>query len=144
MEPARGHERVEITERGTPPEPAARGAGTVAARDPLLRRHLGGGEARETGGSGGRPQTGDQKEKGRRRSGRWPTGTRPPRTGATERSALFASGARRRARTEAGIRGAASARDADDLIRDVAMFLRLRTHAGPRAGPPSAARRPRQ
>lgn len=43
----------------------------------------------------------------------------------TEWSALFASGARRRARAEAGIRGAASARDADDLIRDVSMFLRL-------------------
>ncbi|MGW3265755.1 SAV_6107 family HEPN domain-containing protein [Streptomyces sp. NPDC001056] len=43
----------------------------------------------------------------------------------TEWSALFASGAARRARAEAGIRGAASRRDADDLIRDVAMFLRL-------------------
>ncbi|MFJ2817823.1 MULTISPECIES: SAV_6107 family HEPN domain-containing protein [unclassified Streptomyces] len=43
----------------------------------------------------------------------------------TEWSALFASGARRRARAEAGIQGAASSRDADDLIRDVAMFLRL-------------------
>lgn len=42
-----------------------------------------------------------------------------------EWSALFASGARRRARAEAGIQGAASRRDADDLIRDVAMFLRL-------------------
>ncbi|MGW7128515.1 SAV_6107 family HEPN domain-containing protein [Streptomyces bobili] len=43
----------------------------------------------------------------------------------TEWCALFASGARRRARAEAGIQGAASRRDADDLIRDVAMFLRL-------------------
>ncbi|WP_329010524.1 SAV_6107 family HEPN domain-containing protein [Streptomyces sp. NBC_01601] len=43
----------------------------------------------------------------------------------TEWSALFASGAARRARAEAGIRGAAGARDADDLIRDVGMFLRL-------------------
>jgi hypothetical protein len=43
----------------------------------------------------------------------------------TEWSALFASGADRRARAEAGIRGAAGTRDADDLIRDVAMFLRL-------------------
>ncbi|WP_018545588.1 SAV_6107 family HEPN domain-containing protein [Streptomyces sp. LaPpAH-108] len=43
----------------------------------------------------------------------------------TEWSALFASGAARRARAEAGIRGAASARDADDLIRDVALFIRL-------------------
>ncbi|NEC86918.1 SAV_6107 family HEPN domain-containing protein [Streptomyces sp. SID12501] len=42
-----------------------------------------------------------------------------------EWSVLFASGARRRARAEAGIQGAASSRDADDLIRDVAMFLRL-------------------
>ncbi|MEU1002214.1 SAV_6107 family HEPN domain-containing protein [Streptomyces tibetensis] len=43
----------------------------------------------------------------------------------TEWSALFAAGARRRARAEAGIQGAATGRDADDLIRDVAMFLRL-------------------
>ena len=43
----------------------------------------------------------------------------------TEWSALFAAGATRRARAEAGIRGAASNRDADDLIRDVAMFLRI-------------------
>lgn len=43
----------------------------------------------------------------------------------TEWSALFASGAARRARAEAGIRGAASPRDADDLIRDAAMFLRI-------------------
>ncbi|ORT60236.1 SAV_6107 family HEPN domain-containing protein [Streptomyces sp. CB03238] len=43
----------------------------------------------------------------------------------TEWSALFASGAARRARAEAGIQGAASSRDADDLIRDVTMFLAL-------------------
>ncbi|WOT37461.1 SAV_6107 family HEPN domain-containing protein [Streptomyces coeruleorubidus] len=43
----------------------------------------------------------------------------------SEWSALFASGARRRARAEAGIQDAASCRDADDLIRDVAMFLRI-------------------
>ncbi|MGW5586005.1 SAV_6107 family HEPN domain-containing protein [Streptomyces sp. NPDC003857] len=43
----------------------------------------------------------------------------------TEWSVLFASGASRRARAEAGIQGAAGTRDADDLIRDVAMFLRL-------------------
>ncbi|WP_274557432.1 SAV_6107 family HEPN domain-containing protein [Streptomyces spiramyceticus] len=43
----------------------------------------------------------------------------------TEWSALFASGARRRARAEAGIQGAATSRDADDLLRDAAMFLRL-------------------
>ncbi|MEU6557936.1 SAV_6107 family HEPN domain-containing protein [Streptomyces sp. NPDC046915] len=43
----------------------------------------------------------------------------------TEWSALFASGAARRARAEAGIQGAAGSRDADDLIRDVAMFVRI-------------------
>ncbi|MFF5972561.1 SAV_6107 family HEPN domain-containing protein [Streptomyces sp. NPDC012769] len=43
----------------------------------------------------------------------------------TEWSALFASGAERRARAEAGITGAATARDADDLLRDAAVFLRL-------------------
>ncbi|MFI0819210.1 SAV_6107 family HEPN domain-containing protein [Streptomyces sp. NPDC021098] len=43
----------------------------------------------------------------------------------TEWSALFASGAERRARAEAGIQGAASCRDADDLLRAAAMFLRL-------------------
>ncbi|THA58536.1 hypothetical protein E6P78_30285 [Streptomyces sp. A0958] len=42
-----------------------------------------------------------------------------------EWSALFAAGATRRARAEAGIPGAAGRRDADDLLRDVAMFLRL-------------------
>ncbi|MFE2874359.1 SAV_6107 family HEPN domain-containing protein [Streptomyces roseus] len=43
----------------------------------------------------------------------------------TEWSALFASGADRRARAEAGIADAATVRDADDLVRAVAMFLRL-------------------
>ncbi|MFC9248573.1 SAV_6107 family HEPN domain-containing protein [Streptomyces sp. NPDC057136] len=43
----------------------------------------------------------------------------------TEWSALFASGAVRRARAEAGIPGAATSRDADDLLRDAALFLRL-------------------
>jgi hypothetical protein len=42
-----------------------------------------------------------------------------------EWSALFAAGAGRRARAEAGIAGAATARDADDLVRASAMFLRL-------------------
>ncbi|APU39923.1 SAV_6107 family HEPN domain-containing protein [Streptomyces sp. NPDC056254] len=42
-----------------------------------------------------------------------------------EWSALFASGAARRARAEAGIPDAASARDADDLVRAASMFLRL-------------------
>ncbi|MFD7960184.1 SAV_6107 family HEPN domain-containing protein [Streptomyces zaomyceticus] len=43
----------------------------------------------------------------------------------TEWSALFASGAQRRARAEAGIAGAATRREADDLLRDSAQFLRL-------------------
>ncbi|MFF3766816.1 SAV_6107 family HEPN domain-containing protein [Streptomyces sp. NPDC001922] len=43
----------------------------------------------------------------------------------TEWSMLFASGAARRARAEAGIRDAAGRRDADDLIRDAGMFLRI-------------------
>ncbi|WP_225822741.1 SAV_6107 family HEPN domain-containing protein [Streptomyces naphthomycinicus] len=43
----------------------------------------------------------------------------------SEWSALFASGAARRARAEAGIQGAAGRRDADDLLRDAAMFLRI-------------------
>ncbi|MDF3297112.1 SAV_6107 family HEPN domain-containing protein [Streptomyces tropicalis] len=43
----------------------------------------------------------------------------------SEWSALFAAGAQRRARAEAGIRDAAGHRDADDLIRDAAVFLRL-------------------
>ncbi|MFD3721250.1 SAV_6107 family HEPN domain-containing protein [Streptomyces sp. NPDC058674] len=42
-----------------------------------------------------------------------------------EWSALFASGAARRARAEAGIAGAAGPRDADDLVRAASMFLRL-------------------
>ena len=43
----------------------------------------------------------------------------------TEWSALFAAGAPRRARAEAGIAGAATRREADDLLRDAALFLRL-------------------
>ncbi|WP_103884175.1 SAV_6107 family HEPN domain-containing protein [Actinacidiphila yanglinensis] len=42
-----------------------------------------------------------------------------------EWSALFAAGAERRARADAGIRGAAGPREADDLVRAAAMFLRL-------------------
>ena len=42
-----------------------------------------------------------------------------------EWSALFAAGAERRARAEAGITGAATARAADDLLRDAGLFLRL-------------------
>jgi hypothetical protein len=40
-------------------------------------------------------------------------------------AALFAAGAPRRARAEAGIAGAATAREADDLLRDAGMFLRM-------------------
>ncbi|GAA0494438.1 hypothetical protein GCM10009544_63270 [Streptomyces stramineus] len=42
-----------------------------------------------------------------------------------EWSARFAAGAARRARAEAGIRSAASDRDAEDLLRDATAFLRL-------------------
>jgi hypothetical protein len=42
-----------------------------------------------------------------------------------EWSLLFASGARKRARAEAGIQGAATWREADDLVRDTGLFLRL-------------------
>lgn len=41
-----------------------------------------------------------------------------------EWSVLFAAGARKRARAEAGIQGAATWRDADDLVRDTGVFLR--------------------
>ncbi|MFG2999135.1 SAV_6107 family HEPN domain-containing protein [Streptomyces sp. NPDC048340] len=59
----------------------------------------------------------------------------------TEWSALFASGAARRARAEAGIADAATGRDADDLVRAVSMFLRLvermlELHAPATQGPP--------
>ncbi|MFE6999295.1 SAV_6107 family HEPN domain-containing protein [Streptomyces griseus] len=43
----------------------------------------------------------------------------------TEWSDLFAAGADRRARAEAGMPGAASTQDADEVLRDAAMFLRL-------------------
>ncbi|MFF9145356.1 SAV_6107 family HEPN domain-containing protein [Streptomyces sp. NPDC055051] len=43
----------------------------------------------------------------------------------TEWSALFASGAPRRALAEAGVAAAATPREADDLIRDAGHFLRL-------------------
>lgn len=42
-----------------------------------------------------------------------------------EWSALFASGAQKRARAEAGIPGAATWREADDLVRETGVFLRL-------------------
>ncbi|WP_457033959.1 SAV_6107 family HEPN domain-containing protein [Kitasatospora sp. P5_F3] len=42
-----------------------------------------------------------------------------------EWAVYFAAGARRRAAAEAGIRHAATARDADDLIRNTALYLRL-------------------
>ncbi|MGW1977944.1 SAV_6107 family HEPN domain-containing protein [Streptomyces sp. NPDC001889] len=68
----------------------------------------------------------------------------------SEWSAHFASGAPRRARAEAGIRGAASSREADDLLRDAAMFLRLVERLlvlhpappGPAAAGPPAPRPP--
>jgi hypothetical protein len=42
-----------------------------------------------------------------------------------EWAVYFAAGARRRAAAEAGIRGAAGARDADDLIRNTGLYLRI-------------------
>ncbi|MGW6914051.1 SAV_6107 family HEPN domain-containing protein [Kitasatospora sp. NPDC054939] len=55
----------------------------------------------------------------------------------SEWAVYYAAGARRRAGAEAGIRGAASARDADDLIRNSALFLRLVERLlGLRAAPP--------
>ncbi|MFJ4822328.1 SAV_6107 family HEPN domain-containing protein [Streptomyces bacillaris] len=61
-------------------------------------------------------------------------------------SALFAAGASRRARAEAGMPGAASARDADDLLHHADRFLRLVERLlvlqpvlpQPRAGRPAA------
>jgi len=43
----------------------------------------------------------------------------------SEWAVYFAAGARRRAAAEAGIRSAATARDADDLIRNTALYLRI-------------------
>ncbi|MFE9421844.1 SAV_6107 family HEPN domain-containing protein [Kitasatospora sp. NPDC006697] len=43
----------------------------------------------------------------------------------SEWAVYFAAGAAKRAAAEAGVRGAATARDADDLIRNTALFLRL-------------------
>ncbi|WP_431959970.1 SAV_6107 family HEPN domain-containing protein [Actinacidiphila sp. bgisy160] len=43
----------------------------------------------------------------------------------SEWSALFEAGALQRARAEAGIQGAVSPREADDLVRATGMFLRL-------------------
>ncbi|WP_079123274.1 SAV_6107 family HEPN domain-containing protein [Streptomyces abyssalis] len=43
----------------------------------------------------------------------------------SEWSVLFASGARKRARAEAGIQGAVTWREADDLVRDTGVFLRM-------------------
>ncbi|MFC5644861.1 SAV_6107 family HEPN domain-containing protein [Kitasatospora cinereorecta] len=42
-----------------------------------------------------------------------------------EWATYFAAGARRRAAAEAGIAGSATARDADDLIRNTALYLRI-------------------
>ncbi|GLF94172.1 SAV_6107 family HEPN domain-containing protein [Streptomyces yaizuensis] len=61
-----------------------------------------------------------------------------------EWSAHFAAGAQRRARAQAGIAGAATGRDAGDLLRDVAMFLRLVERMllpGPELPRPREARR---
>lgn len=43
----------------------------------------------------------------------------------SEWSVLFSSGAQKRARAEAGIQGAVTWREADDLVRDTGVFLRL-------------------
>ncbi|MFE2872534.1 MULTISPECIES: SAV_6107 family HEPN domain-containing protein [unclassified Embleya] len=43
----------------------------------------------------------------------------------TEWAAFFAAGARKRAAAEAGLPGAVTGREADDLIRDVETFFRL-------------------
>ncbi|AJF64742.1 SAV_6107 family HEPN domain-containing protein [Streptomyces vietnamensis] len=58
----------------------------------------------------------------------------------TEWSALFADGAPRRARAEAGISSAATRREADDLLRDAGHFLRLVERL--LALPPALPRRP--
>ncbi|WP_104815693.1 SAV_6107 family HEPN domain-containing protein [Kitasatospora sp. MMS16-BH015] len=42
-----------------------------------------------------------------------------------EWAVYYAAGARRRAAAEAGITGAATARDADDLVRNTALYLRI-------------------
>ncbi|MGW4891154.1 SAV_6107 family HEPN domain-containing protein [Kitasatospora sp. NPDC004240] len=60
----------------------------------------------------------------------------------SEWAVYFAAGARRRAGAEAGIRGAASARDADDLIRNCALFLRLVERLLGLRAAPSAPRLP--
>jgi hypothetical protein len=72
----------------------------------------------------GRPETGAAARRRRRIRTAWEV--LPQITPElAEWSALFAAGAARRARAEAGIAGAASPRDADDLMRAAAMFLRL-------------------
>ncbi|MDH6134746.1 hypothetical protein P3T37_004155 [Kitasatospora sp. MAA4] len=52
-----------------------------------------------------------------------------------EWAVYFAAGARKRAAAEAGLQGAASERDADDLVRNTAVFLRL-VERVLRLGPP--------
>ena len=80
----------------------------------------------------GRPETGPP----RRRGGAPRRARRPAIRSAwevlpevapelAEWSALFESGAARRARAEAGIAEAASRRDADELVRHAGIFLRL-------------------
>ncbi|GAA2225709.1 MULTISPECIES: SAV_6107 family HEPN domain-containing protein [Kitasatospora] len=63
-----------------------------------------------------------------------------------EWAVYFAAGARRRAAAEAGIRGAAGPRDADDLIRNTALYHRivqrlLGLYPEPPARPPNLDRR---
>ena len=61
-----------------------------------------------------------------------------------EWAGFFAAGRRKRAAAEAGLRGAVSAREADDLLRDAETFLAVvETTLGllPAAGVPAAPRR---
>ncbi|MFI6446445.1 SAV_6107 family HEPN domain-containing protein [Kitasatospora sp. NPDC050543] len=60
----------------------------------------------------------------------------------SEWAVYFAAGARRRAAAEAGITGAAGPRDADDLIRNTALFLRIAERLLGLHPRPPAPRRP--
>ncbi|MDH6110018.1 hypothetical protein P3T36_005744 [Kitasatospora sp. MAP12-15] len=53
-----------------------------------------------------------------------------------EWAVYFAAGARKRAAAEAGLQGSATARDADDLVRNTAVFLRLVERVLRLSGPP--------
>ncbi|WP_344446167.1 SAV_6107 family HEPN domain-containing protein [Kitasatospora nipponensis] len=59
-----------------------------------------------------------------------------------EWAVYFAAGARKRAAAEAGLAGAASARDADDLVRNTAFFLRLVEHVLQISGDPQIIGKP--